>query len=102
MVRAVVFDLFETLITESETRPPGVSSLAPLFGCERDAFRCEWKAARPGVTLGRVSFAQALQQIAASLGRSASDAALVRARRQRIEAKRAAFERVERDVLLTL
>src|SRR5258708_1678326 len=56
MVQAVLFDLFETLITESGTRPAGVSSLAPELGCEREAFRAQWKARRAAVTAGCVSF----------------------------------------------
>jgi hypothetical protein len=32
MVKAVLFDLFETLITEFRTRPRGVSSPAPRLG----------------------------------------------------------------------
>lgn len=44
MVKAVLLDVFETLITESRTRPPGVSSLAPALGCEHEAFRLESSA----------------------------------------------------------
>ena len=75
-MRAILFDLFETLITESGTRPPGVSSLAPELGCERAAFRIKWKAVRPAVILGRVSFRQALSDIATSLGSDVADATL--------------------------
>src|SRR5438067_7380251 len=60
----VLFDLFETLVTESVTRPFSVSSLASEFGCECEAFRTQWKAVRPAVILGRLSFRQALRDIA--------------------------------------
>jgi putative hydrolase of the HAD superfamily len=99
MVRAVIFDLFETLITELRTQPPGVSSLAPQFGCERAAFRAQWKALRPAVTAGRVSFRQALSDIAARLGRHADDATLQRICGDRIRVKAEPFETIEPRIL---
>ena len=56
--RAILFDLYETLITESGSRPEGVSSLAPALGCERAAFRIRWKALRPAVTVGQLRSAR--------------------------------------------
>ena len=69
MVRAVLFDLFETLITESRTPPAGAASLGSELGCEREAFREQWRVYRPGVVVGRLSFRQALAEIAMGLGR---------------------------------
>ena len=63
MVRAVLFDPFETLVTESLTRPPGVSSLASKLGCEREAFRMHWQALRPAMIIGRMTFRQAVTEI---------------------------------------
>jgi hypothetical protein len=67
VLRAILFDLYETLITESGSRPEGVSSLGPALGCERAAFRIKWRALRPAVTVGRLSFRQALRDIATGL-----------------------------------
>jgi FMN phosphatase YigB (HAD superfamily) len=100
MVKAVLFDLFETLITESATRPPGVSSLARELGCERQAFRQQWKALRPSVTIGRVSFGQALSGIATGLGGHADDVDLKRLCDQRIRVKAEPFAHIE-DLILT-
>jgi HAD superfamily hydrolase (TIGR01509 family) len=102
MVKAVVFDLFETLITESRTQPAGVSSLAPDLGCERRAFRGQWKALRPAVMTGRVSFRQALSDITTRLGSHAEDAILQRMCDQRIRAKGEPFAQVEHQVLMML
>ena len=99
MVRAVIFDLFETLITESATRPRGVTSLAPELGCERGAFRTQWKARRRAVTLGSLTFRQALGDIATGLGSCAEDATLQRLCDERIRAKAMAFEAIEPEVL---
>ena len=99
MVRALLFDLFETLITESGEPPAGVSSLAPAFGCERNAFRAQWKARRPAVTVGRLSFRQALEEIALSLGQHADEATLHRICDGRVRAKARPFAQIDRDVV---
>jgi FMN phosphatase YigB (HAD superfamily) len=102
MVRAVLFDLFETLITESRTQPEGVSSLGPELGCERVAFRKEWKALRPTVMVGRLSFRQALSEIATRLGGRAEDATLQRICDERIRVKAKPFEQIEDRVLMMI
>jgi FMN phosphatase YigB (HAD superfamily) len=102
MLRAVVFDLFETLITESRTRPPGVSSLAPALGCERQSFREEWKAVRPAVMAGRVSFRQALRDITARLGRPADESVLQRMCDDRVRTKEEPFAQIEPEILAML
>ena len=101
-MRSVVFDLFETLVTESGTRPAGVSSLAPRLGCEREAFRRRWKALRLDVTLGRLSFRQALSDIATELGGHAEAATLQRMCDERIRVKAEALTEVEPQVLVML
>src|SRR5919112_2830023 len=102
MVRAVLFDLFETLITESRTRPPGVSSLASELGCEREAFRRHWKALRPTVLIGRLSFRQALKDITTRLGNPAQDARLQHLCDERVRTKAQPFEEIEQPLLAML
>jgi putative hydrolase of the HAD superfamily len=102
MVRAVCFDLFETLVTESETRPPGVSSLAPSLGCDREAFRKQWRAARPAVVVGRLSFRQALTDVSAACGSDVDAATLQTICDERVRAKARPFQHVERQILMML
>ena len=102
MIRAVLFDLFETLVTESATRPAGVSSLAVEFGCERKAFRSEWKAVRSAVTVGRLSFGQALSDVAAKLGGQVEEATVQRLCEERTRTKAQAFAHIEHQVLAML
>ena len=102
IVRAVLFDLFETLVTESETRPAGVSSRAGVLGCEREAFRTQWKAVRPAVMSGRIPFRQALRDIATGLGGYPEDAILQRIRDERVQIKAEPFARIEPHVLMML
>lgn len=102
MVKAVLFDLYETLITESGTRPPGVSSLAPVLGCERDAFRRQWKGIRPAVMTGRLPFREALREITGTLGKPADDATLRQLCDERVRRKTAPFADIEHQVLAML
>jgi HAD superfamily hydrolase (TIGR01509 family) len=102
MPTAILFDLFETLVTESQTRPAGVSSLAPVLGCERDSFRERWRALRPAVMDGTMPFRQALRDAAAGLGRSVDDATLERLSRDRRRVKAQAFAEIDARVLTTL
>jgi FMN phosphatase YigB (HAD superfamily) len=102
MLKAIIFDLFETLVTESLTRPAGVSSLAPAFGCEREAFRRQWKPRRSAVTTGQVSFRQALTDVATALGGQADAAVLERVCDERTGTKARAFAHVEPEVLTML
>jgi len=102
MLRAILFDLFETLITESATRPAGVSSLAPVLGCDREAFRREWTLLRPSVVLGRLAFRDALRDIAARLGRQADDATLQQVCDVRIHLKAEPFRQLESEIIAML
>jgi putative hydrolase of the HAD superfamily len=91
MINAVLFDLFETLITESPVRPRRASSLGESLGLERDAFRAEWKNRRPRVMLGRLSFAEALADICRTLTGTVDVGAVQRLCDQRALEKAAAF-----------
>jgi len=100
MVKAVLFDLFETLVTESRTRPPRVSSLAPSLGCERDAFRRDWKTRRPDVITGRLSFRQAIKDITSALGCPADESTLQQICERRLRAKAEPFEQIDDQILI--
>ena len=102
MLRAVLFDLFETLVTESRAKPTGVSSLANELGCEREAFRRQWKVLRPAVTIGGMSLRRALSKAATALGAYAEEATLQRLCNERTRAKTEPFTQLEHQVLMML
>ena len=52
MISAVLFDLYETLVTESHSTPTRAASLGPALGVDPTAFKVQWKARRPLVILG--------------------------------------------------
>lgn len=98
MINAVLFDVFETLITESAVQPRRASSLGESLGLEREAFRVEWKTRRPRVVLGQVSLAEALAEISRSLSGSVNTDAVRRICEQRVLEKAAAFAHVSDEV----
>ena len=102
MLKAILFDLFETLITESQTRPAGLSALAPQLGCDREVFRREWKTLRPAAMTGRMTLGQALSDIATKAGCHVDDVTVRRICTERIRTKAEPFERIEHQILMLL
>ena len=99
MIKAVLFDLYETLITESHLAPTRASSLADVLGLERQAYRAEWKARRPRVVVGELSFADALAEVSQTLVRTVDTAAVQHICQQRTREKAAAFAHPDHQVM---
>ena len=102
MLQAILFDLFETLITESQTRPAGMSAWASQLGCEREVFRTEWKKLRPAAITGRVTLRQALSHIAKRAGSDVDDVTVDRLCDERIRIKAEPFEQVEHQIVMLI
>src|SRR6186997_1224317 len=98
MITAVLFDLFETLITESGIQPVRASSLATVLGLERDAYRREWKARRSCVVRGQISFAEALTEISQALTGTADQAVIQGICHQRIREKATVYGHIHDEV----
>lgn len=99
MVRAVLFDLFETLVTESGTQPTRASSVGGALGLEDAAFRAEWKARRPRIVLGHLSFREALTEISRTLIGRVDTVAVARVCEERVREKATAFAAIDEDVV---
>ena len=99
MITAVLFDLYETLITESGLTPTRASSLATTLGLERDAYRKEWKVRRPSVVRGHMSFAEALTEISQALIGRADQAVIQGICQQRIREKAAAYAQIHYGII---
>lgn len=102
MTRAVLFDLFETLVTESAARPAGAASLGPSLGIDDKVFRAAWASRRADVVLGRLSFAAALVDIGLGVGHPVDRAAVKWARQTRVRVKSAPFASIDAEVLTAL
>jgi HAD superfamily hydrolase (TIGR01509 family) len=99
MITAVLFDLFETLISESGLEPTRASHLGQTLGLDNEAFRLEWKTRRSRIVLGQLSFVEALTEISQTLTGTVNAAAIQRLAEQRIREKAGAYERIDRDVM---
>ena len=99
MIDAVLFDLYETLITEAPVAPTRASSLFAALGLEREAYRAEWKARRPRIVVGAMSFAEALTEISQTLAGSVDAAGIQRICQQRVREKAAACSRPANQVM---
>ena len=102
MMQGVVFDLFETLVTESRAAVRRASSFARELGLNDDAYRSHWRSRRLDVVLGRCSFRDTLAQITQLLGGTPDARLLDQLRSERVTQKAAVLRTVEPNVLAAL
>jgi FMN phosphatase YigB (HAD superfamily) len=100
MVQAVVFDLYETLVTQSGTPVPRAGGLGALLGLDPTAYRHEWKQLRPLVLRGELTFEQALMETGTRLGAPIAVDRLRRACDDRIRATYAVFQKIDPDIVM--
>lgn len=102
MIAAVLFDLYETLVTERNATTGRASSLGERIGLDGPAFRKAWKPQRFRVIRGEVSFTEALVEVVTTLG-GAVDPAIVRGLcEERCREKSALFDRFDPEALAAL
>jgi HAD superfamily hydrolase (TIGR01509 family) len=102
MIQAVLFDLFETLVTESAASVRRASSLAAELGVDQNTYRKHWRSLRPEIVLGRCSFRNALTQIVRALGGTPDEKLLEQLRSERLRQKAAVLRTVDPDVLAAI
>jgi putative hydrolase of the HAD superfamily len=102
MIQGVLFDLFETLVTESAASVRRASSLARQLRVNEDAYKRYWGPRRQGIVLGRSSFRDTLFEIARTLGATPEESLLDHLRSERVRQKAAVLHDVEPDVLATI
>lgn len=100
MTAAVLFDLYETLITESGIQPTRASALANTLGLDEKAYRAAWKQRRPLVVRGALSFTDALAEISRALIGRADLATIHRICERRVREKAAAYAQIDDNVAL--
>ena len=100
MVRAVFFDLYETLITEHETNKSPKPDLAKRIGVEISEVEHEWAKRRTSSLLGEIpDYRSLLREVCVALGRNIDDGLLVQLKSERIALKTLPFQNVGREVL---
>ena len=99
MLSAVLFDLFETLVTESGAPVPRAGALGEFFGLDPKAYRAEWKQLRPLVLRGQLSFKGALLEVSERLGVVIPASLLQQACDDRARARASLFQRIDPELL---
>jgi putative hydrolase of the HAD superfamily len=99
MFKAVVFDLYETLVTQSGTAVPRGGALGESLGLDARAYRREWKQMRPRLLRGELTFAEALTQIGSRLSAAIPSERIRQACDERIRANTEVFQKIDRDLL---
>lgn len=102
MIKAILFDLFQTLVTEHGTEQRRASSLGALFDLDPRHFRAAWKPRRPRVVRGELRFGEALVEVGTQLGVVLPAAAVQQACELRVRQKSTVFERVDPDLVETI
>jgi len=98
-MHAVLFDLYETLVSELNVPVRRASSLATQLGVDEAAYKREWKSRRPEILLGHYTFQEALAQIRDKLGSRVDHAVLEQLHAERAAEKTAVLGKVEPEVL---
>ena len=99
LIHAVLFDLYETLVTEVGAPVTRAGSLAKILGVEESRYKPHWKSRRPDIIVGRKSFIDVMTEIASVLGGSTNLEVLKQVRAERLSEKAAVLRNVEGQVL---
>jgi len=99
MVKAVVFDLFETLVTQSGTAVPRAGALGGALGLDAIAYRKEWKRLRPLALRGELTFADALTRVGTTLRVAIAAEGVQHACDERIRANAMVFEKADSELV---
>jgi HAD superfamily hydrolase (TIGR01509 family) len=102
MIAAVLFDLYETLVTERAATPVRASSWGERLGLDAAAFRRAWKPQRVRVLRGEVSFADALVEVGVTLGHAIDHIVVRSLCRERSLKKAALFDQFDPAVVAVL
>jgi HAD superfamily hydrolase (TIGR01509 family) len=97
-IKAVLFDLYETLVTEHGLDVPRAGKLGPTLGIPTERFRPVWKALRKRIVRGELTFRDALFEIAMDVNTPVDPAAVDRVCEERLRAKRMVMLRVDVEV----
>ena len=98
MIKAVIFDMYETLITLYESPLYFGSQMALDAGIEEDKFQKLWSAAEEDRTIGKITLEEILEKILKE-NDCYSDSKIDYIVRKRIKCKEEAFEHLHAEIL---
>ena len=102
MIKAVVFDLFETLITEWVSDKYLFSQCARDLGIDPNMFKSLWEKYGTALSTGRMNYHQVLQQICRETGVCVPEERVTQCQAKRVAGKEQCFCRMDPDVLSML
>lgn len=98
MIKAVIFDMFETLITLFESPPYFAAQMAVDAGISENNFRALWDSSETDRTIGKVSFEEILETILKE-NQCYSDSILNSIVKKRVQSKKEAFHHLHKDII---
>ena len=101
MIKAVIFDLYETLITlyDPDWKPPK-TSMAERLGIEEEVFLRQWKLLAMPWRRGRPQlYEDVLAEVCRAVGREPDTQVIAELSRERYESRLPPFENVEPEIL---
>lgn len=102
-IKAVFFDLYETLVTEFDPNWQPQPSLADRLGIRAEVFEAEWRARRDArMTGAQRNFQDVLRAICASVDHEVDQDMLEQLSAERLANKAAPFVHIEEDVVRML
>lgn len=102
MIKAVVFDLYETLITEWQSRKYLSSQCAKDLDIDHSLFRSIWNSRHQDMDTGRLTYRQVLAEILIAAGKTPDQALMDCCEQKRITGKNDCFSSIDETVLSML
>lgn len=98
MIRAVIFDMYETLITHYDCPLYFSAQMAEDAGIPEERFQEIWRGTNDERTIGKITFEEVIEKILKENGRY-SENLLKEIVRKRVETKKECFRHLHPDVL---
>ena len=100
--RAIIFDLFETLITEWGHKKYTKSEMCSDLGIEREEFDLYWEEKEQERYLGKIDFVDSIRYVCEKCGIQIDDSILTAITDKRIKTKSTCFDYVDPEVFQLL
>lgn len=99
MIKAIIFDLYETLVTQSGVDVPRAGALGEALGLDPTAYRKKWKELRPLALRGELTFSEALTKVGATLCVDLAADRVEHACAERVRANTVVFEKADSELV---
>lgn len=98
-IKVIIFDLFETLVSEFDAGHPSITSVAQTLQLPVEDFQREYVKHRPARMTGQLDYAGSLRYIVGKLGGKSSESTIKTLAERRQSAFTAHLRRIEPEIL---